>query len=267
MLGNDVWHQMYDVISANFECNVRADKKSAEMLADILNKQVVFDTNSILHTLIKDRDVFVVGSGPSLHDSFDTIEHYAKNVVVIASDTSLKPLLEHKIIPNVVVTDLDGDMASHTKASEYGAIMVVHAHADNTHMLHYAKQYKRCIGTTQTAPVRHIQNFGGFTDGDRAIFLATHFMPRCIVLFGMDFGFKVGQYSNTTKSDYATKVQKMKIGKELLERWIVNDSSLACRIYAISGDDGDGDSVIEGVESIAYGSIDSILDKTTIVNN
>lgn len=251
---DDMWRQMYNVISSNFECNERNDEKSALLLADILKEHVAFDAYCALSTLIKDKDVFVVGSGPSLHDSFDTIKHYAKDVVVIASDTSLKPLLEHHITPDVVVTDLDGDMVFHMRASESGAIMVVHAHADNMNMLHHAKQYKKCIGTTQTIPIRHIRNFGGFTDGDRAIFLATHFAPKCIVLFGMDFGLEVGSYSDTAKSDYLIKVQKMKIGKELLERWLAGDSFSSCRICTTSRN-----GEIKGFESVAYGDIDMIL--------
>ena len=50
------------------------------------------------------------------------------------------------------------------------------------------KKIKNCIGTTQTNPFNKIQNFGGFTDGDRGVFLASHFDAKKIILFGMDFG-------------------------------------------------------------------------------
>ena len=40
------------------------------------------------------------------------------------------------------------------------------------------KEIKNCIGTTQTTPFNKIQNFGGFTDGDRGVFLASHFEAK-----------------------------------------------------------------------------------------
>ena len=78
------------------------------------------------------------------------------------------------------------------------------------------KEIKNCIGTTQTTPFNKIQNFGGFTDGDRGVFLASHFEAKKIILFGMDFGKQIGKFSNTKKSDRDTKLKKLKIGEELL---------------------------------------------------
>jgi Uncharacterized Rossmann fold enzyme len=40
------------------------------------------------------------------------------------------------------------------------------------------KKMKNCIGTTQTNPFNKVQNFGGFTDGDRGVFLASYFKAK-----------------------------------------------------------------------------------------
>ena len=61
------------------------------------------------------------------------------------------------------------------------------------------KKMKNCIGTTQTNPFNKVQNFGGFTDGDRGVFLASYFNAKKIILFGMDFGNQIGKFSNTKR--------------------------------------------------------------------
>ena len=68
---------------------------------------------------------------------------------------------------------------------------------------------KNCIGTTQTNPFNKIQNFGGFTDGDRAVFLASYFGAKKVILFGMDFGKKIGRQSRTESSDRKIKLKKL----------------------------------------------------------
>lgn len=239
---------MYDVISAEFGYDKKKDDQSARRLAGMLKNRK--DAYCKLQKLIKDKTVFVVGAGPSLHASFNTILNHADDAVVIAADTALMSLLRNGIKCNVVVTDLDGDMPSHEKAAKCGAIMAVHAHGDNMHMLHHVKQFDTCIGTTQTAPLHNIRNFGGFTDGDRAVFLAAHFMPKNIILFGMDFGSQVGAYSDTDKSDYDIKIRKMQMGKILVEKWLPNGSKFG--LYTTG-------SHIKGFERISHEYINVIL--------
>ena len=90
------------------------------------------------------------------------------------------------------------------------SIFVVHAHADNKTKLEFVKNFKNCIGTTQSKPVNKIENFGGFTDGDRAVFLASHFCAKKIILFGMDFGERIGKSSNTKRFRAKNKVNETK---------------------------------------------------------
>ena len=93
------------------------------------------------------------------------------------------------------------------KIGKTKSIFVVHAHGDNIQKLEFVKNFKNCIGTTQSTPFDKIQNFGGFTDGDRGVFLANHFQAKKIILFGMDFGERIGKFSETKKR------QKNKIKK------------------------------------------------------
>ena len=73
----------------------------------------------------------------------------------------------------------------------------------------FSKKFKNCVGTTQSKSFRKIQNFGGFTDGDRGVFLANHFGAKKIILFGMDFGDRIGKFSNTKKSERKIKLMKL----------------------------------------------------------
>jgi len=42
------------------------------------------------------------------------------------------------------------------------------------------------VATTQAAPLPHVYNFGGFTDGDRAVFAADELGASRIALVGFD---------------------------------------------------------------------------------
>ena len=68
-----------------------------------------------------------------------------------------------------------------------------------------------------------VNNFGGFTDGDRCVFLANHFKANKIILLGMDFGTKIGRYSKIKVVNRTIKIAKLRRGKKLLE-WLAEKS-------------------------------------------
>ena len=171
-----------------------------------------------IHSLISNQNVFVIGAGPSLPDAIPVLQQFKNNVKIVA-DSAVKHLVDNGIYPDIVVTDLDGDKETFQKIGKSKIIFVVHAHGDNNFKLKFIENFKNCIGTTQTKPFGKLQNFGGFTDGDRAVFLASYFEAKKIILFGMDFGKKIGHFSNTKISERSTKLKKIKKGKSLLE-WL-----------------------------------------------
>ena len=209
------WKKKYSDILIEFNYSEKRDKEAAIILNSILKKSNI---NKKIMDLIKDKTIFVIGSGPSLSRSISKLKNF-KTVIKIAADSSIKLLIENNIIPDIVVTDLDGDANMLKKIAKTKSIFVVHAHADNKNKLEFVKNFKNCIGTTQSKPFSNIQNFGGFTDGDRGVFLASHFGAKKIVLFGMDFGDRIGKFSNTKKSERKIKLMKLKKGKYLLE-WL-----------------------------------------------
>ena len=239
------WKRRYQSILKELSYSEKKDKESAVILDSILKKN---SNNQKITKLIQGKTVFVIGSGPSLSFAIPKLKKFKKSIK-IAADSSLKPLLENGIVPDIIVTDLDGDEDAIKKLSKKKSIFVIHAHGDNIKKLQMVKEIKNCIGTTQTTPFNKIQNFGGFTDGDRGVFLANHFEAKKIILFGMDFGKRIGKFSNTKKSDRDTKLKKLKIGEELLI-WL--STITKSELFTTSRS-------IEGFKKISYKELDIII--------
>jgi len=109
-------------------------------------------------------------------------------------------------IPAAVVTDLDGTMSDQVKANDAGAIVLVHGHGDNGPAVRkWAPLFAgKTVATTQSRPTGGLRNFGGFTDGDRAVFLADHFGAARIHLVGFDFA-----HPSPKDADVRTKQRKL----------------------------------------------------------
>ena len=235
------WKKRYSDILKEFKYSEKKDKESAIILDSILKKSNI---NETISSLIKDKSVFVIGSGPSLSTAIPKLKKLKKSIK-IAADSSVKLLVENGIIPDIVITDLDGDEKTLEKISRK-SIFVIHAHGDNIDKLEFAKKFKKAIGTTQSNPFNEIQNFGGFTDGDRGVFLASYFGAKKIILFGMDFGEKIGKFSNTKKSERKIKLMKLNKGQLLLE-WLATRTK--SELFTTSKS-------IKGFKKISYKNVD-----------
>ena len=168
------WESKYRDILKDFGYSQNEDKQSAKLLNSLLQKK----TPSIeIRDLIKDKPVFVIGAGPSLPSCISILKKH-KKITKIVADGATKAIIENGLRPDIVVTDLDGDIKSLKKAGRTNTIMVVHAHGDNSERINLVKYFKNCIGTTQTKPIGKVNNFGGFTDGDRCVFLADNFKAK-----------------------------------------------------------------------------------------
>jgi uncharacterized Rossmann fold enzyme len=239
------WKKKYHEILKELNYSEKKDKESSIILNSILKKTNV---NKKIISLIKGKTVFVIGSGPSLASAIPKLKNY-KKIVKIAADSSIKPLVANGIIPDIIVTDLDGDIKTLKKIGKTNSIFVVHAHGDNIEKLDFVKKLKNCIGPTQSTPFDKIKNYGGFTDGDRGVFLANHFQAKKIILLGMDFGDQIGKYSETRKSDRKIKMMKLKRGESLL-KWL--SSFTKAELFTTSKS-------IEGFKKISYKELDNII--------
>lgn len=215
------WNKKYLEISEKLNLDREKDRYSGEILRDLASGALA-DINEVKEK-IENKKVIVFGAGPSLKEDLNKIIdlNLIKDFVLIASDGAVKALLEEGIYPDFLVTDLDGDIDSILEANKK-CVVVVHAHGDNINEIRkYVPEMKSVVPTAQTAVFGgngKIFNFGGFTDGDRAVFFALYFNASVIVLAGMDFGSEVGEYSKKISGKrLAFKIEKLKIGKELIE--------------------------------------------------
>jgi len=239
------WDSRYREILKEFNYNKKKDMESALLLNSILGDK---NYSKNIHDLIKNQNVFVIGAGPSLSYAIPVLHHFKKTVTIVA-DSAIKPVIDNGIKPDIIVTDLDGDEETMRRIGKSKVIFVVHAHGDNISKLNWVSNFKNCLGTTQTKPFGKIQNFGGFTDGDRAVFLASYFNAKKIILFGMDFGKRIGKYSNTKPSGRKIKLKKLRKGRSLLEWLALKTKS---ELFTTS-------SPITGFKKIPFSNLDSII--------
>ncbi|NWJ77345.1 DUF115 domain-containing protein [Marine Group I thaumarchaeote] len=238
------WESKYREILKDFGYSRKKDIQSCKLLDSLLPKKTRI---AEIKDLIEKKPVFVVGAGPSLPSSISILKKH-KKITKIVADGATKAIIENGLKPDIVVTDLDGDIKSLKKAGRTNTIMIVHAHGDNAEKIHLVKNFKNCIGTTQTKPMGKIHNFGGFTDGDRCVFLANHFKAKKIILLGMDFGTRIGKYSKTRVISRTTKIKKLRRGKKLLE-WLAQKSE--SKLYSTTK--------IRGFTKINFQDIDNII--------
>ena len=171
------WEKTYRRIEADFSFPREREVEARDRLSEIIGEEFVREDE--IARIVGD-EVYVVGFGPNLERELELIR---EDFPIIAADDSSVILHEAGIEPSIVLTDLDGDVDA---MLDIPAIFGVHAHGDNIRRLHLASLFPRRFGTTQIEPAWNIYNFGGFTDGDRCVFLAEHFGAR-IHLVGFDF--------------------------------------------------------------------------------
>lgn len=221
-----LWMQWYKLILEDFGFSRADDECSADALNNILDDLGALTSEDI----IINKTVIVFGAGPSLKPNLLTLKKMdLANVTMIAADGATTALKEEGFTPDIIVTDLDGKIEDILDANNHGALMVVHAHGNNLEQIRrYTPQLVNVMGTTQSVPLSNVYNFGGFTDGDRCVFLAMALGAKRIVLSGMDFGDKVTHYSRPSQEDGPAdeiKQKKLKWAKKLVE-WAVANSDI-----------------------------------------
>ncbi|WP_327051755.1 6-hydroxymethylpterin diphosphokinase MptE-like protein [Halomicrococcus gelatinilyticus] len=175
------WEPVYEAILADFGFDRAADERGRDVLADLTEP---FDHDRLAS--IDGATVAVAGAGPSLSAEVDQA---ADADVVVAASTAADVLLDAGVAVDCMVTDLDKNPDTARYLTERGVPVAAHAHGDNLggvreHVPTF--DHDHVLATTQAAPRGPVENFGGFTDGDRAAFLADHFDAAELVFPGWD---------------------------------------------------------------------------------
>lgn len=176
------WEPVYLEICEYFGFNREDDERAAGILEDFACDRIDNLTN--LRDLISGKEVVVCGNAPCLQKELDLIE----DRVALAADAASEVLCSAGIIPAAVFTDLDGATGQYVKMNNVGAIMVVHGHGDNIPLLYnWVPRFSGyAVFTTQSIPLPHVHNFGGFTDGDRAVCTALALGAANVRILGFD---------------------------------------------------------------------------------
>lgn len=219
------WEPLYLDIVSKLSLDIGFDRTATNILTEMLRN---CDPDPLLQQLknrISGRDVIVFGAGPSLdrHIQLVLSGRGYRGSVHIAADGAVRALHKYGMHCDFLVTDLDGvgdDIAAYTKND---TLPVVHAHGDNITLLkRVLPSIGQVLGSTQVEPTNRAFLWGGFTDGDRACYMASEYRPKRIIVAGMDFGRIVGRWS---KPEYPKehpaderKAAKLDIGQALLTR-------------------------------------------------
>jgi len=184
------WLPVYERILSDFGFEREADERAARLLHTLVSEANNGAPIERLRDLIEKKRALVCGKASRLASDLKRAkeERMLDDSVLIAADGATSVLLSFGIVPHIIVSDLDGDMRDIIAANRRGSLVVVHAHGDNIPLLReYVPRLKDVIPTTQCTPFDGVYNFGGFTDGDRCVFLAGAFGASRVVLLGFDF--------------------------------------------------------------------------------
>ncbi len=180
----EAWMGFYDEICREFGYDKAMDLESARFLAGIVTGR-----SETALAKVKEgfpQSVVICGGAPSLQESLSSM---VSEGFVVASDSATSTLVESGIIPDMIVTDLDGVVEDQIELNAKGSVVFLHAHGDNQPALkRYADRFKGpVVGTCQCPPPPSLFNFGGFTDGDRAACICVALGASELTLVGFDF--------------------------------------------------------------------------------
>ncbi|WP_405289213.1 6-hydroxymethylpterin diphosphokinase MptE-like protein [Methanobrevibacter sp.] len=230
------WEGWYKEILETLGFSRDDDEKTAELLDKILDEKGCLTIEQFFDEMMGKKDTskfIVVGAGPSIKKHIKYVkENYDLNdYLIVSADGATTAMLEDDLVPDIVATDLDGKMEDLLAANSLGSYFVIHAHGNNEELIdNWTTKFDKILGTTQSVPIGHLYNFGGFTDGDRAMFFAIALGCEEMVLAGMDFGTTVTKYSRPNIEGATGPADEIKTKKlifaERLLAWIKENTDV-----------------------------------------
>jgi uncharacterized Rossmann fold enzyme len=176
------WEPVYEAILADFGYGRDGDERARDELAGLLDDYYTLDAFDV-----RGDTVAVAGAGPSLEGDLETVRSAD---AVFAASGAARRLHSEGIAVDCMATDLDKTPATARTLTAGGVPVAVHAHGDNRDLLaEHVPTFDHAfvLPTTQAAPVDGVVNPGGFTDGDRAAFLADALGAGRLTFAGWDF--------------------------------------------------------------------------------
>ncbi|MDR5671577.1 putative Rossmann fold enzyme [Halalkaliarchaeum sp. AArc-CO] len=167
------WEPVYEAILADFGFDRAADERARD-LATRFATPVDFDALATDVGVAGGGTAAIVGAAPSLPAELGTFDPETVDAVFAAS-TAGDTLRDVDLPVDCLVTDLDKNPETAARLTREGTRVAAHAHGDNVELIRrFLPEFDAAstLVTTQAEPVDAVYNPGGFTDGDRAAFLA-----------------------------------------------------------------------------------------------
>tara|TARA_B100000029_G_scaffold224084_1_gene221999 strand:+ start:1004 stop:1642 length:639 start_codon:yes stop_codon:yes gene_type:complete len=205
------WWRYQDKINEQFSFS-----KVREDVASRLVSRLNF-TNTSIKSSFENRDLVIVGAAITESSIIPS-----KNLVV--ADGALRACLEREIVPEWIISDLDGYLPDIIWSSHNGSNVIVHAHGDNISRVsqYYNQINPTCITTTYPSP--HTSCWGGFTDGDRSVMMCLSLGCKSIKLLGYNFE-NIGSFSG----EYSPrKLEKLKWAERIINECKSRSSLIMC---------------------------------------
>lgn len=180
----NVWAPIYAEILEDFGFDRNEDERSRDLLETRCTSRHL--TPRDLPTA-DEAVVGIAGGASTLEDELDRIDDVD---LLFAASTATNVLETHGTVPDLHVTDLDKDEELTVRRTHDNDPVVLHAHGDNRTALNEyvpTMETEYVLPTSQARPTSVVRNPGGFTDGDRAAFLAHTLGADAIVFLGWDF--------------------------------------------------------------------------------
>ena len=205
----DWWWKFQDEINSQFNFSEVREEIAARLVSR-LNY-----TKSSLQPSFVNREFVLVGAGLTESDTLP------ENNLIVA-DGALRGCLDRDIVPEWVISDLDGYISDILWASQNGSKIIIHAHGDNLSRvsLYSNRINPECITTTY--PSSHASCWGGFTDGDRSVMMCLSLGSKSVKLVGFNFeevGTFTGEYS-------PRKLEKLQWAKKIINECQQRSSSI-----------------------------------------
>lgn len=177
---------------------------------DLLSRRLNSSPDLSFLEKFRHRNSIVVGDGPGIENDVKSLN----SGTVIVAGSAIVRYYRRMGPPDILVTDLDDDNGLTGQCASEGTVVLVHAHGDNIPMIKNLSlpENSKVIGTCQCEPTPNTMNFGGFTDGDRAVFLADYLDSPRIELMGFDFSNVDGEPEERRK----VKLRKLKMAEYLI---------------------------------------------------
>jgi 2-amino-4-hydroxy-6-hydroxymethyldihydropteridine diphosphokinase len=183
------WAPLYEQIRQEFGFSWAREGEAATRLLELLPSAALERPLERVAARLKGKDVVVVGLAPGAGPPPLWRRPFtSEGVAVVAADGAAATCLAARITPDVVATDLDGPVPSEVNSNRRGSIVVIHAHGDNQDLLaEWVPQFPGELAGSWAGPPRDgLLDEGGFTDGDRAAYLAQSAGANRVLLWGFD---------------------------------------------------------------------------------